>query len=69
MVMARAGQAHWGGLLTIVVHDNLFGGFLLYNLLLPCVNTQQGKAAPKRLPAVVLKPLQRKAPNGSPASL
>ena len=27
---------------------------LLDNLLLPCVNTRQGKAAPKRLPAVVL---------------
>ena len=27
---------------------------LLDNLLLPCVNTQQGKAALKRLPAVVL---------------
>ena len=27
---------------------------LLDNLLLSCVNTQQGKATPKRLPAVVL---------------
>ena len=27
---------------------------LLDNLLLSCVNTQQGKVAPKRLPAVVL---------------
>ena len=27
---------------------------LLDNLLLSCVNTQQGKAAPKRLPAMVL---------------
>ena len=30
------------------------GEELLNNLLLPCVNTQQGKAAPKKLPAVVL---------------
>jgi len=30
------------------------GEELLDNLLLPCVNTQQGKAASKRLPAVVL---------------
>ena len=30
------------------------GEELLDNLLLPCVNTQQGKATPKRLPAVVL---------------
>ena len=27
---------------------------LLNNLLLPCENTQQGKATPKRLPDVVL---------------
>ena len=30
------------------------GEELLDNLLLSCVNTQQGKVAPKRLPAVVL---------------
>ena len=30
------------------------GEELLDNLLLSCVNTQQGKAAPKRLPIVVL---------------
>ena len=30
------------------------GEELLNNLLLPCVNTRQGKAAPKRYPAVVL---------------
>ena len=30
------------------------GKELLDNLLLPCVNTQQGKVAPKRPPAVVL---------------
>ena len=30
------------------------GEELLNNLLLPCVNTRQGKAALKRLPAVVL---------------
>ena len=30
------------------------GKELLDNLLLPCVNTQQGKAAPKRLSVVVL---------------
>ena len=30
------------------------GKELLDNLLLPCVNTQQWKAVPKRLPAVVL---------------
>ena len=30
------------------------GKELLDNLLLPCVNTQQRKAAPKRPPAVVL---------------
>ena len=30
------------------------GEELLDNVLIPCVNTQQGKAAPKRIPAVVL---------------
>ena len=30
------------------------GEELLDNLLLSCVNTQQGKAKPKRLPTVVL---------------
>ena len=30
------------------------GEELLDNLLLPCVNTQQGKTTPKRLPDVVL---------------
>ena len=30
------------------------GEELLDNLPFPCVNTQQGKVAPKRLPAVVL---------------
>ena len=30
------------------------GKELLDNLLLPCVNTQQEKMAPKRLPTVVL---------------
>jgi len=30
------------------------GGKLLDNLLLPCLNTQEGKAAPKKPSAVVL---------------
>ena len=45
------------------------GKELLDNLLLPCMNTQQGNAASKRPLLWYCSCYQRQAPNGSPAAL